>query len=66
METGPCFKDPHPANKRVDMALVDVAATTIVVVVLKLELLLDYDLLTICPHLIAAVSLLLLTGSREC
>jgi len=32
MDTGPCFNDPHPANKRVDMALVDVAATEIVVV----------------------------------
>jgi hypothetical protein len=32
MDTGPCFNDPHPANKRVDMALVDVAATSIVVV----------------------------------
>jgi hypothetical protein len=31
MDTGPCFNDPHPANKRVDMALVDVAATEIVV-----------------------------------
>ena len=48
METGPCFNDPHPANKRVDMALVDVAATTIVVV----GLMRIYDLLmgAPCPH----------------
>jgi hypothetical protein len=37
MDTGPCFNDPHPANKRVDMALVDVAATEIVVVVLMMK-----------------------------
>jgi hypothetical protein len=40
MDTGPCFNDPHPANKRVDMALVDVAATTIVVAG-RMELALD-------------------------
>jgi hypothetical protein len=42
MDTGPCFNDPHPANKRVDMALVDVAATEIVVEDLIMMKNLDY------------------------